>query len=246
MKRETFDSSRDRFEADFIVNKLVIERERRENYLENWRGISFRRNLRIVEYGLNFHISSLVTRLSYLSASNSLIIIILEIPTDNTIILFREFLPLLFFVNRETLLQLYCVYGSSRLDEFYIGGSLQRVSRVSYAFTILSSSSMEKHMTMSWEKKKNGERRKEEGEGGKKKRNVKRIVRKKGGGGVWAITTWLELQRTPSLLGIPLDPVTKGNDPRFLASKPRPSRFSSRLFNISPLPCMTLHIVYYV
>lgn len=96
MKRETFDSSRDRFEADFIVNKLVIERERRENYLENWRGISFRRNLRIVEYGLNFHISSLVTRLSYLSASNSLIIIILEIPTDNTIILFREFLPLLF------------------------------------------------------------------------------------------------------------------------------------------------------
>lgn len=182
MKRETFDSSRDRFEADFIVNKLVIERERRENYLENWRGISFRRNLRIVEYGLNFHISSLVTRLSYLSASNSLIIIILEIPTDNTIILFREFLPLLFFVNRETLLQLYCVYGSSRLDEFYIGGSLRRVSRVSCAFTILSSSSMEKHMTMSWEKKKNGERRKEKGEGGKKKRNVKRIVRKKGGG----------------------------------------------------------------
>lgn len=74
---------RDRVEADFTVNKLVIEKERRreggggrESYLENWRGISFRRNLRIVEYGLNFHISSLVTRLSYLSAStNSLIIL---------------------------------------------------------------------------------------------------------------------------------------------------------------------------
>lgn len=122
-----------------------------------------------------------------------------------------------------------CVYGIC-LDEFYIGARCN----VFYEFYYSFSSSMEKHMTMSWEKerewrKKNEKRKKE---GGEKKRNIKRIVRKKRRGEVWAITTWLELQRTPSLLGIPLDPVTKGNDPRFLASKPDHHVFL-RVYSIS-------------
>lgn len=83
-----------------------------------------------------------------------------------------------------------------------------------------------------WRKKAEEAEEREKKGGGEEKKKYKENCRKKRRGGVWAITTWLELQRTPSLLGIPLDPVTKGNDPRFLASKPDHHVFL-RVYSIS-------------
>lgn len=126
-------------------------------------------------------------------------------------------------------MQLCCVYDIC-LDEFYIGGSLQRVLRVLLFFLFVHGETHDNELRK--RKRMEKEEREKKGGRGRKKRNIKRIVRKKRRGEVWAITTWLELQRTPSLLGIPLDPVTKGNDPRFLASKPDHHVFL-RVYSIS-------------
>lgn len=109
-------------------------------------------------------------------------------------------------------------------DDFYTrGASLRRVSRIRattsfffffFFFLPKEHRSHTKRSERNRQRRRSARRRRRKRQE-KYKENRWRREKK---GKAWAITTWLELQRTPSLLGIPLDPVTKGNDPRFLAS----------------------------
>lgn len=174
----------DRFEADLIVNKLVIEKERKgerelfgklkrnfvsEKFKDRWIWIK----LPYFKFSYSFVLSFRIQFSHYL---------VLEIRTDNTVILFREFLRLLFL--RIVKLCNFVWYTPRRISHWWL---------VTMCFSSSChdsfSSSMEKHMTMSREKengerrrrKQKNEKRKEDGGKGRKKRNIKRIVRKKGG-----------------------------------------------------------------